>query len=64
MLGGIINHCGVFASAGLYGLDFNTPKLAVDHSNARQIAEGKLYNHFLLYLCSYNSLKTCDVNSN
>lgn len=30
---------GIFAAAGLYGLDHNMDRLAEDHANARRVAE-------------------------
>jgi threonine aldolase len=39
MLGGAMRQVGMFAAAGLYGLDHNLARLAEDHANARRIAE-------------------------
>ena len=38
MLGGAMRQVGIFAAAGLYGLDHNLERLTVDHANARHIA--------------------------
>jgi threonine aldolase len=39
MLGGAMRQVGIFAAAGLYVLDNNVARLAVDHANARRMAE-------------------------
>jgi threonine aldolase len=39
MLGGAMRQVGIFAAAGLYALEHNLERLAVDHANARLIAE-------------------------
>lgn len=39
MLGGAMRQVGIFAAAGLYGLDHNMDRLAEDHANARRVAE-------------------------
>jgi threonine aldolase len=39
MLGGAMRQVGIFAAAGLYGLEHNLAGLAQDHTNARAIAE-------------------------
>ena len=38
MLGGAMRQVGIFAAAGLYALEYNLPRLAEDHANARRIA--------------------------
>jgi threonine aldolase len=38
MLGGAMRQVGIFAAAGLYGLDHNLARLAEDHANAHRIA--------------------------
>ncbi len=38
MLGGAMRQVGIFAAAGLYGLDHNLERLSVDHANARRMA--------------------------
>ena len=38
MFGGAMRQVGIFAAAGLYGLDHNLGRLTVDHANARHIA--------------------------
>lgn len=38
MAGGAMRQVGLFAAAGLYGLDHNLSRLAADHSNAQVIA--------------------------
>lgn len=40
MLGGAMRQVGVIAAAGLYALDHNVDRLAVDHANALRLAEG------------------------
>jgi threonine aldolase len=40
MLGGAMRQAGVIAAAGLYALDHHVERLAVDHDNARVLAEG------------------------
>jgi threonine aldolase len=40
MLGGGMRQAGILAAAGLYALDHNRERLAVDHANARRLAEG------------------------
>jgi len=39
MAGGAMRQVGIFAAAGLYALDHNVERLAVDHENARRIAD-------------------------
>jgi threonine aldolase len=39
MLGGAMRQCGIVAAAGLYALKHNIDRMAVDHANARLIAE-------------------------
>lgn len=39
MLGGAMRQVGIFAAAALYALDHHIDQLAVDHANARRIAE-------------------------
>lgn len=39
MAGGAMRQVGIFASAGLWALDHNLDRLAIDHANARAIAE-------------------------
>ena len=39
MLGGGMRQVGILAAAGLYALDVNLPKIAIDHTNARVFAE-------------------------
>ena len=39
MLGGAMRQVGIFAAAGLYGLEHNLARLADDHANARLIAD-------------------------
>jgi threonine aldolase len=39
MSGGAMRQVGIFAAAGLYGLDHNLARLADDHANARRIGE-------------------------
>lgn len=39
IMGGAMRQVGIFAAAGLYGLEHHLPQLAVDHANARRIAE-------------------------
>jgi threonine aldolase len=38
-LGGAMRQAGVIAAAGLYALDHNVERLAVDHDNARRLAD-------------------------
>ncbi len=38
MLGGAMRQVGIFAAAGLYGLEHNLPGLAADHDKARRFA--------------------------
>jgi threonine aldolase len=40
MIGGAMRQSGVLAAAGLYALDHHVERLAVDHENARRLAEG------------------------
>jgi threonine aldolase len=40
MLGGAMRQVGILAAAGLYALEHNVERLAVDHANARLVAEG------------------------
>jgi len=40
MLGGAMRQAGILAAAGLYALAHNVERLAVDHANARTLAEG------------------------
>jgi len=40
MVGGGMRQAGVLAAAGLYALDHNVGRLADDHANAQQLAEG------------------------
>ncbi len=40
MLGGGLRQAGVLAAAGLYALEHNVERLAVDHTNAARLAEG------------------------
>jgi len=40
MLGGGMRQAGVLAAAGLYALEHNVARLADDHANAKQLAEG------------------------
>jgi threonine aldolase len=39
-LGGGLRQVGIIAAAGLYALEHNVERLAVDHANARRLAEG------------------------
>lgn len=39
IMGGAMRQVGVFAAAALYALDHHLPQLAVDHANARRMAE-------------------------
>ena len=39
MAGGAMRQVGIFAAAGLYGLDHHLERLAEDHANARLVAE-------------------------
>lgn len=39
MQGGAMRQVGIFAAAGLYALDHNVERLALDHANARRIAQ-------------------------
>ena len=39
MAGGAMRQVGIFAAAGLYGLQHNVERLAEDHANARRIAD-------------------------
>lgn len=39
IMGGAMRQVGVFAAAALYALDHHMPQLAVDHANARRLAE-------------------------
>jgi threonine aldolase len=39
ILGGAMRQVGIFAAAGLYGLDHNFERLALDHANARRMGE-------------------------
>ncbi len=40
LFGGAMRQAGVIAAAGLYALDHNVERLAVDHERARRLAEG------------------------
>jgi threonine aldolase len=40
MFGGGMRQAGILAAAGLYALEHNVARLAVDHANARRLAEG------------------------
>ncbi|MEA2450288.1 MAG: threonine aldolase [Thermoleophilaceae bacterium] len=40
MMGGALRQAGIVAAAGLYALEHNVERLAVDHENARVLAEG------------------------
>ena len=40
MLGGALRQAGIVAAGGLYALDHHVDRLAVDHENARLLAEG------------------------
>jgi threonine aldolase len=40
MLGGGMRQSGILAAAGLFALDNNVDRLAVDHANARRLAAG------------------------
>jgi len=40
LFGGAMRQAGVVAAAGLYALDHNVERLAVDHERARRLAEG------------------------
>lgn len=40
MLGGGMRQAGIIAAAGIYALDNNIEKLAIDHTNAKLLAEG------------------------
>lgn len=40
MLGGGMRQAGILAAAGSYALDHNVERLALDHANARTLAEG------------------------
>lgn len=40
MLGGGLRQAGVLAAAGIYALQHNVERLAIDHANARFLAEG------------------------
>jgi threonine aldolase len=40
MLGGAMRQAGILAAAGLYALDHNVERLAVDHENAARLAGG------------------------
>ena len=39
MFGGAMRQAGVLAAAGLFALDHNLDRLAIDHANARRLAE-------------------------
>lgn len=39
MFGGALRQAGILAAAALYALDYNIERLAVDHENARRLAE-------------------------
>jgi len=39
MLGGAMRQVGIIASAALYGVEHNIPRMAEDHKNARHLAE-------------------------
>jgi threonine aldolase len=39
-LGGSLRQVGIIAAAGLYALEHNVERLAIDHANARRLAEG------------------------
>ena len=39
-LGGGLRQVGIIAAAGLYALEHNVERLAIDHANARRLAEG------------------------
>ena len=40
MIGGAMRQAGIIAAAGLYALEHNVERLAVDHARARRLAEG------------------------
>jgi threonine aldolase len=40
LFGGAMRQAGIVAAAGLYALDHHVERLAVDHANARRLAEG------------------------
>jgi threonine aldolase len=40
LFGGAMRQAGVLAAAGLYALDHNVERLAIDHQRARRLAEG------------------------
>jgi len=40
ILGGAMRQAGVIAAAGLYALEHNVARLAEDHANAQQLAQG------------------------
>jgi threonine aldolase len=40
ILGGAMRQAGVLAAAGLYGLEHNVERLALDHANAQRLAQG------------------------
>jgi threonine aldolase len=40
MWGGAMRQAGIVAAAGIYALDHNVERLAEDHENARELAEG------------------------
>jgi threonine aldolase len=40
ILGGAMRQAGVIAAAGLYALEHNVERLAIDHANAARLAEG------------------------
>ena len=51
-LGGGMRQVGILAAAGLYGLNFNKTRMAIDHLNAKKVARGCIYVRlfFLLYI--------------
>src|SRR5207248_6029957 len=40
ILGGAMRQAGVLAAAGLYALEHNVERLAIDHRNAARLADG------------------------
>ena len=35
---------GILAAAGLYGLNFNKTRMAIDHLNAKKVARGCIFS--------------------
>lgn len=57
MLGGAMRQVGIFAAAGLFGLDHHLDRLADDHAHARRIAEH-------LMACPHVALDLSTVQTN